>query len=238
MTSINTAAASLGTSMQTWGQHTQRTQSNGNTSLIEGLFAKLDTKNQGYIDKSELESAFASLDSADTSQTSAADQLFTKLDTDGNGKVTQDELSSGLQSLAQQLLTQLHQSGHSHRPPPPDGADQGMTLDQIEKQAGDGSANSRAGALLSDIAANFSAADTNQDGKISLREALAYEQSKQQTSDGVAGVNPTGSADSAAQADTLSGSTLQQFLKLLQLYASNSAQQNPVNDASSLSVSA
>src|SRR5258707_196975 len=102
--SIGGAGSCQSTSgMQAWASTQRSGQKNDPSQLIDGLFAKIDTKNQGYIDKSELQSAFASLSTGTTGSDGDAAALFSKLDGDGNGKVTKTELSDGLQALASQL---------------------------------------------------------------------------------------------------------------------------------------
>ncbi len=102
------------------------------------LFSKLDTKGQGYLSETDLQSAFnqmftaatgssaTSTSSAATSGTdSEASQLFKTLDSDGNGQVTKSEFTSGLQKLADALDSQAASSrmgqaqGAGGMPPPP-----------------------------------------------------------------------------------------------------------------------
>ena len=77
--------------------------------MAEKLFSKLDTKGQGYIDQSTLETAFSQVSGADSASgssstdTSGADALFKKLDADGDGKVTESELSDTISSLMSQM---------------------------------------------------------------------------------------------------------------------------------------
>jgi Ca2+-binding EF-hand superfamily protein len=71
--------------------------------MAEQAFSKLDTKGQGYLEVSDLESAFSNIASASGSTsgsdaTSTANDLFKKLDADSDGKVTKDEFSSGLKN--------------------------------------------------------------------------------------------------------------------------------------------
>ncbi|MCE9632686.1 MAG: EF-hand domain-containing protein [Methylophilales bacterium] len=155
------------------------------SSMMSQLFARLDTKKQGYIDKSELQSAFAevsSTDGASSDSTASADALFAKLDANGDNQVSQDELSTGIQNLASQLESQFHQMRMQGQgqgmPPPPDDSNGGLTKDQLSSMATKiGSQNSEMASKLTDLVNNFDKADSNGDGKVSRQEAQAYDQS-------------------------------------------------------------
>jgi Ca2+-binding EF-hand superfamily protein len=62
------------------------------------LFAKLDTQNQGYIDKAGLESAFSKI-SDSSNRTTSADDIFAQMDSNNDSKVTKDELTSQLKEI-------------------------------------------------------------------------------------------------------------------------------------------
>jgi len=155
------------------------------SSMMSQLFARLDTKKQGYIDKSELQSAFSqvsSTGSTSSDSTSSADALFAKLDANGDNQVSQDELTTGIQNLASQLESQFHQMRMQGQgqgmPPPPDDSNGGLTKDQLSSMATKiGSQNSEMASKLTDLVNNFDKADSNGDGKVSRQEAQAYDQS-------------------------------------------------------------
>jgi len=78
------------------------------------LFSELDTKGQGYIDKSDLQAAFDQASRTGTSgsgSTSGVDDVFKQLDGNGDGKVTEAELSDGLKNLMSQLDGQMQYMG-------------------------------------------------------------------------------------------------------------------------------
>ena len=127
------------------------------SKIVDNLFSKLDTKGQGYIEKSDLQGAF---DQA-SSKTPSVDDIFKALDGDGDGKVTKQEMSDSVQKLADQLVGQL----------------QSMRMGGMSKSDVSGMAESVTGSAaqkLTDLAENFDAADTNQDGNVSAQELMAY----------------------------------------------------------------
>lgn len=177
------------------------------SKIADEVFSKIDTKSQGYLEVSDLESAFSKISSdtsssgasssANATNTASINDLFKKLDGDGDGKVTKSEFSDGLKKLSDQLDSQFNasrtidatgtqanqgmQGAKGAHPPPPggggrgDGDDGGVSQDQLTQMASDVSkTNSAAGASLTKVAENFEAADTNEDGKVSMQETLAY----------------------------------------------------------------
>ncbi len=146
--------------------------------MAEDLFSKIDTSGQGYIEKSDLETAFSEL-SSDTD----VDALFSQLDTDGDGKVTQSEFTSTLQQLDAQMVQMQVQQGMGSMPPPPppggQGGDEGFTQDELESQLAeisdsDSDSDSNRATLISSIVDNFDEADSDGDGKVNFDEAMSY----------------------------------------------------------------
>lgn len=161
------------------------------SQMASKLFSKLDTKNQGYIEKGDLQSAFNQISGTGNSgNTASVDDIFSRMDSNGDGKVTKDEMTSSLQKLADQLDSQFNNmrasgkgSGMGGMPPPPppqssDGA--GFSKDELQSQLDKtGTSDSKRSSLLSNIINNFDKADTNGDGKVSAQEAMAFEQASQ-----------------------------------------------------------
>ncbi len=154
-------------------------------SSFSQLFSKLDTKNQGYLEKSDLVSAFSQIDSS--SDNTSVDQLFTALDSDGDGKVSESEFSSTLSQLQAELDSQFNamrmdgfqgaqgagMGGMPPPPPPPD--DEGFTKDELQSQLDEiGTSDSERSSFISNVVNNFDDADANGDGKVSFAEAQAY----------------------------------------------------------------
>ncbi len=180
------------------------------------LFSRLDTKSQGYLEKSDLATAFSQIADSGRSQSSASvDDVFTALDSDSDGKVTQDEFSSVLAQLEEQLASSRSRPGHGGPqgaggmpPPPPPGDDAGFTKDELTSQLESAdSSDSQRTALISKVVQNFEAADADGDGKVSFQEAMAYDQSTQTAT----------ASDAASGADRAASSEAQVMMKILQL---------------------
>jgi len=193
MSSISGVSGNSNSYFQQTG-NTQRRERD-TSKIADNVFSKLDTKNQGYLEVQDLETAFNNIASNSTSGSSSAtgtasstgsvNDLFKKLDSDGDGKLTKTEFSDGIKKLSDALEGQFNARrtrGPEGAPPPPpppegegtadkDGLDKAQLTDLSAKV---GQSNSGAGAALSQVAQNFEAADTNQDGKVSLQETLAY----------------------------------------------------------------
>jgi len=141
------------------------------SKMVDNLFSKLDTKGQGYIEKSDLQGAF---DQA-SSKTPSVEDIFKALDGDGDGKVTKQEMSDSVQKLADQLVGQLQNMRMGGM-----GGMGGMSKSDVSGMAE--SATGSAAQKLTDLAENFDAADTNQDGNISAQELMAYQASNETNS--------------------------------------------------------
>lgn len=143
------------------------------SKMADKLFSKLDTKGQGFIEKSDLQSAFDQVASKSSSgNTPSVDDVFKALDGDGDGKVTKQEMSDGVAKLADQLESQFQSMRMS-------GKGSGMSKSDISGMAE--STTGSASQALNTLTQNFDAADTNQDGKISAQEAMAFQMSSEKT---------------------------------------------------------
>jgi hypothetical protein len=105
--------------------------SGGLSTWADSVFSKLDTKNQGYIEKTDLQSALSATDDGGGMRPGDIDDAFSALDGDGDGKVTKSELTDAMTKLSDQLNAQFDASrvnGGGMRPdgpppgPPPGGA--------------------------------------------------------------------------------------------------------------------
>ncbi|MBS1227782.1 MAG: hypothetical protein H6R17_1059 [Proteobacteria bacterium] len=208
MSSISSISSSILASLYS----SKSAKTGSSSSAVEQLFAQLDTTGKGYLEKSDLSTAFsqisATTSSTSTSATSTAsvDDVFAKLDSNSDGKVTEDELSTGLDALAQELDSQFNQMRMSGgMPPPPPSSDSGFTKDELTQQLSDissssSSSDSARSDLLTKVVANFDAADTNSDGKVTFAEATAYDQS---TTSSSSSTSSTASTDAGFTVDEL-----------------------------------
>lgn len=193
------------------------------SQMANKLFSKLDTKNQGYIEKSDLQSAFDQISGTGNSGNSASvDDIFSQMDSNGDGKVTKDEMTSSLQKLADQLDSQFNSMRTSGKgggmggmppPPPPQGSDSaGFSKDELQSQLDKtGTSDSQRSSLISNIVNNFDKADTNGDGKVSAQEAMAFDQASQTS----ASASATTSSNSTTNAEA---DIMKRIMQLMQAY--------------------
>ena len=130
-------------------------------SVTNALFAKLDTRQKGYIDEADLKIA-AGTDRADDRKSA---EVFKQLDSDGSGKITKSELSAAVEKVGAELNAQLDQSR--------------MKTSATDARSGAGApAHVGGGAPPVDSSAvatkYVAAADTNSDGTVSAAEDAAY----------------------------------------------------------------
>uniref|UniRef100_Q47I72 Calcium-binding EF-hand n=1 Tax=Dechloromonas aromatica (strain RCB) TaxID=159087 RepID=Q47I72_DECAR len=221
------------------------------STSISQLFAKLDTKSQGYLEKSDIVSAFSKIGS--DSNTSSADDVFAALDSDSDGKVTESEFSTTLSKLQEELDNQFNQmrmqgqGGQSPQgmsgmpPPPPPQNDQGFTKDELTSQLEDiGSSDSKRSSFISNAVQNFDAADTNGDGKVSFAEAQALNSSlSDSTSSADSATASTASSSSASNTNTnTEAQVMKKIMQLMHAYGAASDNTSNSSLSSLLSVSA
>ena len=157
-------------------------------SKVDKLFSQLDTSGNGAIESADLQTAF---DKIAAQATQKSEQLFAKLDADGNGSVTQQEFSSSINRLAEQLDDHYMRARMAKDNP-------GFSQEEL------------AGAAT-DISQNFAKADTNGDGRLSIKEATDYGKTAQ---------------PGATTAERENVALMLQVMKLMQAYggASNATQ--------------
>lgn len=218
------------------------------SKMADNLFSQLDTQSKGYLEKSDLQSAFSQLSGTSSStgsstDTASVDDVFNQLDSNGDGKVTKDEMSSSLQKLADQLDSQFDQmrmSGGGMPPPPPSGGkgDAGFTKDQLQSQLSEiGSSDSKRSDLITKIVNNFDKADTDSDGKVSMQEAMAYDQKTSSSATTSSGSTASGTSSSASASDSASSeqAIMKRIMELVQAYNSNDSTKTSLLGALSVS---
>ena len=194
------------------------------STSISQLFTKLDTKSQGYLEKSDLISAFANIGGDNNS--SSVDDVFQALDSDSDGKVSESEFTSTLSKLQEELDSQFNQmrmhgqGGHGPQgmggmpPPPPPQEDSGFTKEELSSQLEEiGSTDSERSSFISNVVNNFEAADADGDGKVTFQEAQAYNSQ----SDSSTASTSDSSTTTTAAASSAANSEAQVMFKIMQL---------------------
>lgn len=196
------------------------------SQMASRLFGKLDSKNQGYIEKSDLASAFSPLESTSGTDSDSVDALFSTLDGDGDGKVTESEMTTSMKRLAEELDSQFNSmrmqggmGGMQGMPPPPppqggQGEDSGFSKDELTAQLEEiGSTDSKRSALISNVVSNFDEADADGDGKVTAQEAMAFDQKSSQSA-----TSGTDTGSLSASSDSNLAQMLMKIMQLAQAY--------------------
>lgn len=179
MNSIN--GMSMGLSMQ----RSMPTSKIDTTEAAQQLFSELDSSGKGYLEKSDLQSAFEKVSAV--SDDISIDDLYAQLDSDNDGKITEQEFTDSLFEIEQQvssLIAGIRMSeamaGMPPPPPPPPKGEQedaGFTIEELTAQLEEiDDGDSARASLISSIIENFDIADTNEDGRVDREEAMAYDQ--------------------------------------------------------------
>ena len=152
-----------------------------------------------------------------SNSSSSINDLFSSLDSDGDGSITETEFSDALNSL---LALLNEQSGSSTRgqegmgsmpPPPPDREDSGFSLEELNAQLEElGDSDPARASLLSSIIANFDAADSDGDGKVTFEEAMALQDTLTESN--------TSAQSTSSTEDTQAEIVLARILQLAQSY--------------------
>jgi Ca2+-binding EF-hand superfamily protein len=141
-------------------------------NITDNLFSTLDPTNKGYFEKSDLKSLFDATTAEDSNQ--ITNNLFSNFDSNSDGKVTKDEMTSVLEQFtgtidnyAQaniQKQADMLPCHHHHFKP----------FDYGQGNASESPMVNETGTLAadSDYAINVSDIDTNNDGKISVSDAI------------------------------------------------------------------
>lgn len=227
--------------------------------LASQIFSRLDTRQQGYIEKADLATAFSQIGDSGSSDSSSSgiDEVFTALDGDSDGKVTENELSSALGKLKEELDSQFSQMrmqgmpgqgpqgmGGGMPPPPPSGSreeesDSGFTVDELSSQLEEiGSSDSQRSSLIASIVDNFDAADSDGDGKVNRSEAMSYGESLRQTSTGGSTDSSSSSQDSGSSDSSNNTAVMKKIMQLIHAYGQGGQEQSSSELLSRLSVSA
>ncbi|MDP2820365.1 MAG: EF-hand domain-containing protein [Polaromonas sp.] len=183
---MSSAIGGIGGNSSMTMQGMGRMQRQDPSKMAEDLFSKLDTSGKGYIEKSDLQTAFQNVPA---SSSTSAEDVFASLDGDSNGKVTQQEMSDSIKKLTDALDSQLQSMrmsggmGGTGGMGMQGGADDaGLTQADLTSQlSAIGNPDSNRANMLSSLLDNFDQVDSNSDGKVNREEAQAYKQSSQST---------------------------------------------------------
>ncbi len=178
---MSNAIGGIGGNSSMMMQGMGRMQRQDPAKMAEELFSKLDTSGKGYIEKSDLQTAFQSVPA---SSSSSAEDVFASLDGDSDGKVTQQEMSDSIKKLSDALDNQFQNMRMSGAMAgmgmQRGGDDAGLSQEDLTSQlASIGNADSNRASMLSSLLDNFDQVDTDSNGKVSFDETRAYKQSGQ-----------------------------------------------------------
>lgn len=215
------------------------------SNLANKLFTQLDTKNQGYIEQSDLASAFSKISDSSTD----VEDIFSQMDSDSDGKVTKDEMTTALQQVADELDSQFNsmrmqgggQGGPGGMggmpPPPPPENDAGFTKEELTSQLEEiGDTDSKRSELISSVIENFEEADSDSDGKVSFQETMAYDQSTQSSSSTT--TSSTDSSSASSSTSTAENDVMMKIMQLMHAYQIFGQDSDETNISSALSITA
>lgn len=141
---------------------------------------------------------------------------FEDADTDGDGKVNRQEAMAYQESTGTGASSGSGPMAGMPPPPPPAAGgsveDEGFTAEELESIASS-TEDSNLATLMNSLAANFDAADTDGDGKVSSQEARAYQESSNTET-----ASSTASTDSTSEA-----AIMRRIMDLVQAYGSGSS---------------
>lgn len=178
---MSSAIGGIGGNSSMMMQGMGRMQRQDPAKMAEELFSKLDTSGKGYIEKSDLQTAFQSVPA---SSGASAEDVFASLDGDSDGKVTRQEMSDSIKKLSDALDSQFQnmrmRGAMAGMGTQRDGEDAGLSREDLTSRlASIGNADSNRAGMLSSLLDNFDQVDSDSNGKVSFDETRAYKQSGQ-----------------------------------------------------------
>jgi Ca2+-binding EF-hand superfamily protein len=136
------------------------------SQMAQKMFKKIDSNNDGGIDKTELEAI------AGSSSTTDISKLFSKMDTNSDGKIDKSENESALQKLAQKMesaFSRMNGAGGMKGPPP----NASEMFSKLDTDSSGGISEDEFNAIAKkgdDNGPEVSEVDTDSDGSISETE--------------------------------------------------------------------
>jgi hypothetical protein len=221
------------------------------SNWADSVFSKLDTKNQGYIEKSDLQSALSAASEANGKGGHAinVDDTFSALDGDSDGKVTKSEMTEAITKLGDQLNAQFDASrvakdaasadsasasggasgtaaaggpGGAGGPHGPRGGGRAGGDSDGDSSSSSSSATDSTSGTSSSSADYIAAADVDGDGTVSDAEQAAYDK---KVASGEADKSSSSSASGGAEKAGHQKDPMRELahaLNLLKAYAENS----------------
>ena len=207
------------------GVHHRRGQQDS-AQRADELFARLDSRGQGFLKKSDISNALnGDPQAAKRVSVIDIDTLFTRFDADGDGKLTRQEFGDSVKRLADQLSQHsrmLEARGSNGAPSSPEM--QGFTKDELSAKLEDiGKVNGQDGQLLDALVQNFDQVDGNGDGRVDMSEVMQFAENGAGTTT-AAGASANG-GDTALAVDDQT-QTMLKLMKLLQAYGANTHEQH------------
>ncbi len=148
-------------------------------------FQTLDRQQKGYLELSDFAAALQKLQDNSSSE-QQANEMFLHLDADRDGQLTATEFTSAVSELYSALASggPRGMTGAGPRGMPPPQEDAGKTVDELTAmQQAASSEDPRLAADLATLVAQFDSADQDGDGQVSAKEAMAFREQQQDSSD-------------------------------------------------------
>ena len=174
---------------------------------LSSNFEAADADGDGKVTRSE---AMEYKKSTEASTASTDDSTSTDTDTTASS----DSVSSALASLVQGMMQPPPKTEGGHHGGK--GKDDGLTVDQMNDIASN-TTDTNLADLMKTLSSNFAAADTNQDGKVTRDEAMAYQEENQTSA------TTTASTSATSSSDDLDTAVMKRIMELVQTYSGQSS---------------
>lgn len=157
-------------------------------AMQQRLFEKIDGDGDGSVTAAEFSSFSQNAPALPEGVTAPS---FSDFDADSDGALSLSEFAEGSKALEAQLHSQFDslRAAGGMPPPPPGGEGEQLGLSKSELSSLASAlvdSNSTVSGKLTALAENFEAADSNQDGKVSIQELLVYQAEQDGATDAAA----------------------------------------------------
>jgi Ca2+-binding EF-hand superfamily protein len=237
----------------------------GLTTAVNNALSASQNKNQTSFSSSDIQSAFSKMDSDGDGKVTKQEFTSTMSQLRGRHHHQEDEStqstdsSSDSNGMNMQSMGGMQAMGGMPPPHPPGGSpgdqssDEGFTADELKAQLQDiGTSDSKRSTLINKVLNDFSAADTDGNGKVSFAEAMALDKSSSSSSASATSTTATSSSTTASTSSQLASATsnssataeqlqqrlMRQIMKMMEAYGADSLSQSASSSTSQLSVTA